>query len=94
MLQAPVFDCFAFNPFSFQKYGLTTPEVDVGGREIFQALVVSLMVVMTNERIDLRLQVARQIIVFQQDAVLQRLMPALDLALGLRVIGSIALVTA
>ena len=41
---------------------------------------------MTDERIDLRLQVARQIIVFQQDAVLQRLMPAFDLALGLRVI--------
>ena len=45
------------------------------------------MVVVTDERIDLRFKVSGQEVVFQQDAVLQRLMPALDLALGLRMIG-------
>jgi hypothetical protein len=31
-------------------------------------------------------EIARQVIVFEQDAVLERLMPALDLALGHRII--------
>ena len=62
-------------------------EVDVGGREVFQALVIALVVVVFDELADAGFKIARQVIVFQQDAVLQRLMPALDLALGLRMIG-------
>ena len=44
------------------------------------------MVVMSHEGRDLAFEIAGQVIVLEQDAVLERLMPALDLALGLRVI--------
>ena len=40
---------------------------------------------MLDERLDLLLVIAGPEVVFQQDAVLQGLVPALDLALGLRV---------
>ena len=52
----------------------------VGGRDVVQALVVALAVGMLDERFYLALQVARQEVVLQQDAVLQGLVPALDLA--------------
>jgi hypothetical protein len=57
---------------------------------LFEALVVALVVVVTDERIDLRFEVSRQEVVFQQDAVLQRLVPAFDLSLGLGMIGRAA----
>ena len=46
--------------------------------------MVTLMVVVLDEGLDLGLKVAGQEVVFQQDAVLEGLVPALDLALGLR----------
>lgn len=45
--------------------------------------MVALMVVMLDEGADLGLEVSGQEVVFQQDAVLEGLVPALDLALGL-----------
>ena len=45
--------------------------------------MVPLVVVVLDERLDLGLKVAGQEVIFQQDAVLQGLVPALDLALGL-----------
>ena len=48
--------------------------------------MVTLMIVMIDEGFDLSLEIAGQEVVFQQDAVLQGLMPTLDFALGLRVI--------
>ena len=42
------------------------------------------MIVVGDEVTDLGLQITWQIVILQQDAVLQRLVPALDLALGLR----------
>ena len=50
------------------------------------ALVIAGMVVMSHEGRDLTFEIAGQVIVLEQDAVLERLMPALDLAVGLRVI--------
>ena len=44
------------------------------------------MIVVGDELSDLRLEITRQEVVLQQDAVLQGLMPALDLSLGLRMI--------
>ena len=44
------------------------------------------MVVVRHEGGDLAFEIAGQVVVLKQDAVLERLMPALDLALGLRVI--------
>jgi hypothetical protein len=43
------------------------------------------MVVMLDEGRDLAFEVAGQVVVLKQDAVFERLMPALDFALGLRV---------
>jgi len=87
MLQAPFVECLSFDPFSFQQDGLAWSEVDIGGREVAEALVIALVIVVRDEGIDLCFEMAGQIVVLEQDAVLQGLMPAFDLALGLRVIG-------
>ncbi len=65
-------------------------EVDVGRGEIVEALVVAAVVVVLDERRDLLLEITRQEVVFEQDAVLQRLVPSLDLALGLGMAGRTA----
>lgn len=85
MKQAALCDGFAFDPFPFQHDDVAAPEVDVGRCEIADALVVSAVVVMIDEGRDLPLEIARQEVVFEQDPVLERLVPALDFALGLRV---------
>ena len=84
MLQAPLFDGLSLDPFSLQQDGLAASEVDVGGCEIVEALVIARVVVALDEGRDLGFEIARQEVVLQQDAVLERLVPALDLALGLR----------
>jgi hypothetical protein len=48
------------------------------------------MIVGLDEWTDLGVEVARQKVIFEQDPVLQGLMPAFDLALGHRVIGPAA----
>ena len=55
-------------------------------RQVADALVISQVIVVGDEGRDLGFEIARQVIVFEQDAVLERLMPALDLALGHRMI--------
>ena len=87
MLQAAVGDGLShFDPFSFCQNIRSPPEVDVGGSEIVDALVVAAVVVVGDERRDLGFEIAGQEVVFQQDAVLEGLVPALDLALGLSVV--------
>ena len=86
MLQATVCDCLALDPFAFEEDGLSAPEVDVSWGKIVEALVIAGMVVTRHEGRDLAFEVAGQVVVLKQDAVLERLMPALNLALGLRVI--------
>src|SRR5215472_2025173 len=81
--QASVLDGLSFDPFSFQQDGLSAPEVDVGRGEVGDGLVVSQVVVVGDEGGDLGLEIAGKIVVLQQDAVLERLVPTLDLALGL-----------
>src|SRR4051794_3010143 len=83
MKQAALFDGFAFDPFPFQHDDVAAPKVDVGGSEIADAFVVAAMVVVLDERRDFPPEITRQEVVFQQDAVLQRLVPAFDLFLGL-----------
>ncbi len=90
MLQAPVFDGLSFDLLPFQQDGLAPPEVDIGRCQIVEALVIALVIVVPDEGLDPGLEVARQIVVIEQDAVLQRLMPSLDLSLGLRMIGRAA----
>ena len=62
---------------------IAAAEVDICGREIVQALVVAAMIVVIDKGVDLMGEVSGQEIVFQKDAVFERLVPALDLALGL-----------
>ena len=62
---------------------MAAPEVDVGRGQIAETLVISAMIVMIDEGCDLGLKVLREVIIFQQNAVLERLVPALDPALGL-----------
>ncbi len=88
MLQAPMLDGLAFDLLPFQQDDVATSEVDVGGREIAQAFVITLMIVVFDEGLDVSFEVTGQVIVFQQDAVLQGLMPALDLALGLGMVAT------
>ena len=76
MLQAPMFDGRSFDPFSLFDDGLGPAEVGIGGRHIVQALVVALVIVVLDERFDLALEIARQEVVFEQDAVLEGLVPA------------------
>ena len=83
VLQASGSDGVAFDPFSFQQDGLATPEVDVGRGQVADALVVTEMIVVGDEVADLLLKIAGQVVVLEQDAVLERLVPALDLALRL-----------
>ena len=65
---------------------MSTAKVDVGRRDVIQALVIALMIVMIYEGFDLVFQITWQEVFFQQNAVLLGLMPPLDLPLGLRVI--------
>ena len=46
--------------------------------------MIAAMIVVLDEGCDLGFEITRQEVVLQQDAVLERLVPALDLALGLR----------
>jgi hypothetical protein len=79
MLQAATGDCLAFDALAFEEDGLGPSEVDVGRCEIAQALVIAGMVVMIDEGGDLAFEIAGQVIMVEEDAVLERLMPALDL---------------
>src|SRR3712207_2060904 len=81
MAQAAAGQGLSLDPLPFEQDRLTTTEGDVGWGEIAQALMSAGAVVVLHKGPDLRLQIARQVVVLQQDAVLQRLMPALDLDL-------------
>ena len=90
MKQVPVVDGLSLDALSFFEDGPVSAKVDVGWGQIIDDLVIALGVVVLDEAIDLGLQGTRQIIVFQQNAVLQGLMPPLNLTLGLRVVGGAA----
>jgi hypothetical protein len=83
MMQASGIDGVAFDPFSFQQDGLASREVDVGRREIGDALVVSPVDLVGDEVADCLFEGAGQMEVLGQDAVFEGLVPAFDLALGL-----------
>jgi len=68
---------------------MAASEVDIRRRQIAEALVIAAVVVMIDERPDLMLEITRQEVVLQQDAVLEGLVPAFDLPLGLGMIGRV-----
>ena len=87
MKQAPLVDGLSFDTLSVFEDGLASAKVDIGRGQIIDSLVISLGVLVLDEVVDLGLQGARQIVVFQQDVVLQGLMPPLDLTLGQGMVG-------
>ena len=84
VLQAPMFDGFSFDPFSLFDDGFRSAKVGIGGCDVFQALVITLVIIIFDERFNLRFQIAGKIIMLQQDQVFEGLVPTLDLAVGLR----------
>ena len=87
VVQASGFECLVLDPFSFQQDGLSASEVNVSGRQVGDALVVSQVVVVGDKVTDLVLEIARQVVFLEQDAVPERWVPALNFALGLRMLG-------
>jgi hypothetical protein len=55
VLQAQMFDGLSLDPFTLFNDGWCPAEVGVGGRNIVQALVVTLVVVVLDEGLDLGL---------------------------------------
>ena len=88
--QAAIGDGLSLDAFAVEQDGLAAAEVDIGRGQVAQALMVAVMVVVGDEGLDLGLERAGQVVVLEQDAVLQGLVPALDLALGLRMAGRAA----
>jgi hypothetical protein len=85
VLQAAMLDGLAFDPFAVFEDGLGSAEVGISRCHIVEALVVTLVIVVLDEGFDAGFQIAGQEVVFQQNPVLQGLVPAFDLALGLGV---------
>jgi len=69
VLQAPMLDGLSLDPFTLFDDGSYPAEVGVSGRYVVQAPVVTLVVVVLDEGLDLGLKVAGQEVVLQQDAV-------------------------
>ena len=86
MLQAAMGDGHSLDLVALGKDLGGSTEVDIGWGHVVQALVVAGMVVVADEGRDLPLQLTRQMVVVEQDAVLERLVPAFDLALRLRMV--------
>ena len=85
MLQSTVGNGLSFDPLSFGQDRRAAPAVDVCGGEIVDALVASAVIVVVDESRNLSFEIAGQEVIFQQDAVFESLMPALDFALGHRI---------
>jgi hypothetical protein len=86
MLQASVCDGCSLDAFALGEDCLGLAEVDVGRSQIVDALMIADVVVVFDEGVNLPFKVAGQVIVLEQNAVLQGLMPAFDLSLSLGMI--------
>ena len=84
--QAAIADCLSFDRFAFNQNGLATSEIDVGGRQVADALVISQVIVVGDEGGDPGLRDRPAGNSSRARYGLKRLMPALDLALGHRMI--------
>jgi len=69
VLQEPRFDGFAIDPFSLFDDGFGSAKVGVSGCDVFQTLMITLVVIVLDERLDPRFKITGQIIIFKQDAV-------------------------
>ena len=46
---AALFDCFPFDPFSLQQDDFTSSDIDVARRQVFQALMAAVVIVVIDE---------------------------------------------
>ena len=65
VLQAPLFDCLSFDPFSLFDDGLCSAEVCVRRCHIGQALVISAVIIALDEGFDLAFEISGQEVVFE-----------------------------
>ena len=65
IVQTTFRDSLSFDPVSFCQNRLPAPEVNVGWRQIVQALMVSSMVVVIDEHLDLLFKIAGQEVILQ-----------------------------
>lgn len=70
MLQAPLLDGLTFDSFSSFDDSFRPAEVSVGGCDVLQTFVIALVILVCDERFDLRFQVSGKEVVLQLDAVL------------------------
>jgi len=77
MLQAAILDCLFFDLFPFSDDVFISPEVDIRWCDVAQTFVVTMVIVILDECLDLLFKVAGQIIVFQKDAIFHGLVPSL-----------------
>ena len=73
----------ALDAFPVGQDGLAPAEMNVGWGQVALALVAAAVVVLVQESFDLHLEVARQVVVFPQDAVLQGVASPLEVTLCL-----------
>src|SRR6266852_4820301 len=83
MLQASVCNCCTLDAFTLGQDCLRPTEVDISWREVVDALMIADVIVMFDEGSYLPFEITRQVVVVEQNAVLQGLMPPFDLSLGL-----------
>lgn len=69
MQATSLLDGFSFDALPSFENGRSSTEVDVGRREVVQALVVSAAVIILDELADALFELTWQVIVFQQDPV-------------------------
>ena len=56
--QAAISDCRSFDRFPFYQDVLAPPKIDVGGRQVADALVISQMIIIGDEGLDLGFEIA------------------------------------
>lgn len=80
MLQAPMFNGLSFDPFALFDDGWRPGKVDIGSGSVAQVLMVALVIVVFDNRIDLKREVAVQELILQQNMACrgrcQRALPA------------------
>ena len=81
MVQAAVLDGLLFNSPPLSQDGFAATEVDVGRGQVADAFVVTVVVVVVDEGGDCGFKFPFEQAVFEQDALLEGLVPALDFAL-------------
>lgn len=79
--QAAVLDGLLYEAPPFSQDGYTATEVDVGRGDVVDAPVVAVVVVVIDEGGDGCFEFAVEELVFEQDVVLQGLVPSFDLVL-------------